>query len=873
MFRTVTPSIGMARKGQIYFIQKSTDLITWKFVPFHAVGADAPLSQTMHSAVPQTFYRLVHSDDHDSELLQKIHNEAGVSTGEQIQLGFDPFAWTHTGNPGIHDAWAKKHFGTIHIDPEGDPDSDDLSNRLEFLLGTDPHSPDEGVTAASAPRRVAAHITDTTAYVVWQLSHGINPVNHYHIYRDGVLVRTQKVPSGLNSLLLGWTNSGLEPGKSYIYEVQARDTAGNLSARSPVQVTTASEPTLPEPWQAVDVGTTHGLGRSTFDSESDTFVLSTHHGEILKDFHFVHREFSGDFRLSSRVHMVEPTAKWAKAGIVISEDLSGDGRGLSYSITGNEDAQILYVPVAEGGFSAMTTPGVRTTGWLGIERRGNLWIYSASEDGQNWFVVAEEEQLLPETVFVGLGVAGNARDVTGVFSDLQLQDLNDVPHAGSGGLDSDGDGISDWEEKHIYHTDPDLRDIRVSGIVTDLEGSRGMASFGSWRTDGEALISQTVKATAEYQIEITEAGVYRIEAELAAGHNATNRTFFPVNIHLDGQLLERFNVHLPGTESALIHAATPWLEPGTHTIRLHFDNTMSHRSLAVLGLRVQSLGGSDTDADGVPAWMHNRLAATNSIDMAPTSLVSPANLEGVARYAEFFRLFVDGTETPVHPAPAFGWYADIPLDPDTPVRVSADFESGGRVESFELAWESFNLLDHGLDYDEEPLRIRTGDSLLLTAHTLAGEGAATITISRAGADPVEHSLADPAAEPVPHLFENAGIHTVTGTFVNGDGVRSEQSIDVEVVHARFSGDVVAKAFPLLPWENPLLPRNVHLVADSAVTLMDGGELPGGGSLLHIATGANHSSPLIVRLDEEGAHLPPRHRSQHLRGQQQHHRHR
>ena len=42
--------------------------------------------------------------------------------------------------PVISDAWAVRHFDTTAIDPEADHDEDDVSNRDEFRLGTDPQS-------------------------------------------------------------------------------------------------------------------------------------------------------------------------------------------------------------------------------------------------------------------------------------------------------------------------------------------------------------------------------------------------------------------------------------------------------------------------------------------------------------------------------------------------------------------------------------------------------------------------------------------------------------------------------------------------------------------------------------------------------------
>jgi hypothetical protein len=99
---------------------------------------------------------------------------------------FDPGLLAPNGLP---IAWLLTYFGTTNVNPNADPDSDGMSNRQEYLAGTDPtnHNDNLQITAFStAPG-------GTLATVTWQS----NPTRFYYL---------QKAPDLAPAV---WTDSGL----------------------------------------------------------------------------------------------------------------------------------------------------------------------------------------------------------------------------------------------------------------------------------------------------------------------------------------------------------------------------------------------------------------------------------------------------------------------------------------------------------------------------------------------------------------------------------------------------------------------------------------------------------------------------------------
>lgn len=109
---------------EFYFIQQSENLVSWTFVPLFEVGDEETIAWGFKSTAPKLFYRIVHTDDADSDLMQTDMDGDGLSVHQEYLLGSDPFN-PDTSGDGIFDGIAAKLGLTITAPTSSEPDPND----------------------------------------------------------------------------------------------------------------------------------------------------------------------------------------------------------------------------------------------------------------------------------------------------------------------------------------------------------------------------------------------------------------------------------------------------------------------------------------------------------------------------------------------------------------------------------------------------------------------------------------------------------------------------------------------------------------------------------------------------------------------------
>jgi hypothetical protein len=290
----------------------------------------------------------------------------------------------------------------------------------------------------------------------------------------------------------------------------------------------------------------------------------------------------------------------------------------------------------------------------------------------------------------------------------------------------------------------------------------------------------------------------------------------------------------------------PKLEAGAHSAKIKWTNAVSNIFLRINKLRLQSIGGPDTDSNGTPDWIDSRNEKLAMVTVPATSKISPLCIEG-ENASNIEQISVSGfytapEEEPVPPLILHsienGWYSDVTLSPDAPTNLTVSFQNNELSVNSTATWTPTNILTDG------NVTIRLNDSLLLTA---LPEGAADGSVSIT----VEGQTYETTSDiPIAHKFENTGSFTVPAVFTpGGGGDPANGQIVVKVVSSSFSGNPVCYLNEYRKWDNPGIAEEAVIKSDRGMNLFESDLNP--GRRLELKLTQNQPARVIARLGEDG----------------------
>lgn len=440
------------------------------------------------------------------------------------------------------------------------------------------------------------------------------------------------------------------------------------------------------------------------------------------------------------------------------------------------------------------------------------------------------------------------------LTNLQEYQLGTNPNSS----DTDGDGISDYIETEMIFSDPLVADF--NGVVTTVATVSGSSTtnwLGTWTTEGSFIYARERSGYVDYTITAPSNGVFAIKVNATQHNPLTTQNTFDLSLYVDGALSGRQDLIASYGSSGSVVFFLPWISAGDHVVRIRWRNLEPNTFLQIDSLQLLEYGGNDANSNGVPDWLENRQANISALAAQPaTSIVSPVCLEGESYYQDLLSVTADyipegQTQQVISVKHGLGenWYADVLLSPtnDTVIQV---LDQGGAISyTSTVAWAELNILD-GTYTNEIP--IRSNSSLLLNAYPAgATNGTVTIEVYDSATNLITN-IVTAIDQPAPHLFDQAGTFTVSGSYSN-ETLTTNGSITVKAVAASFAADeAVCVASESRTWDCPNVPATNDVTVEHDETLtVSSSALAGGG--LRFTLLNNYDTPfyLVARLGEDG----------------------
>lgn len=375
--------------------------------------------------------------------------------------------------------------------------------------------------------------------------------------------------------------------------------------------------------------------------------------------------------------------------------------------------------------------------------------------------------------------------------------------------DTDGDGVGDYDEIHVYGSNPAVKDASPPVKHAELPMEEFTAGTGDWfvMPDG-TLRSTSRRGPVDFGFSLGEPGVYVVELS-AVSLSKGFAPPMPLVAKVDGIQVGRAEVgQTPSTHRWL----TPWLPAGDHVVTIDNRNVRLGVSLEIHSVTIYRHEGEDADGNAIPDWMEGLFRRQNHIDPSfVSSPVSPACVEGLSRFPGDTAIASDAGSVEVREGLAGRWFANVPLAEDGGTRLSASFERGALGEERTLEWIETNLFEAA-----DLMKVRVGDSLKVTAIPAGADPAATRVTLALDGEPLE---VPEDGGPVVVTFDRPGTFKLTaGATVGAEAL--EAAVEIEACEGDFGPAFDLAAGSPRVWTLPGIDPDLPLESDDGLLLED-----------------------------------------------------
>jgi hypothetical protein len=181
---------------------------------------------------------------------------------------------------------------------------------------------------------------------------------------------------------------------------------------------------LPSPWLQTDIGSTGLAGSGSVTS--GVFTVAGSGADVWGSadaFHFVYQRLNGNTQMVAKVTGVQNTNAWAKAGVMIREDLTPGSRNAFLLVSAASGASFQSRATPAGSSSSTVVTGVAAPFWIKLCRSGDLFTAFRSPDGVTWTLTGTTRVVgMQPVVYAGLAVTShnNSAKCTATFSNVQF---------------------------------------------------------------------------------------------------------------------------------------------------------------------------------------------------------------------------------------------------------------------------------------------------------------------------------------------------------------------------------------------------------------------------------------------------------------------